>query len=1025
MSAGGRKVALVSLVVLLLVVLTVAAGALVVHQRSLRAELEQARDALAAGRIGVAHARLVALADRWTGDGEVYLLLGEAKLARNERMDALEAWSRVPETSPFFGRAALLRATHLINIGRYTPAEDVLRVAIKNPPAALQYDLERALSRVYAFEGRFGDFRRVLRAVWSRSPNPAGVLKELWTNDHSPMPVEAMKRALDAADEDDDRVWLGRANQAILTGRFADASGWLERCTQRRPGDPPVWQARLDLAVATGNLNDFWTAAGHLPSDRFYLAAVHNLRAWLAARLGNDSLEREELTKLLEQAPGDAPAIERLAALAVAAGKTGDAEQLHRRKAAIDRAHDTYRKIMLEEGQIVDRADELALLAAVLGRGFDAQAWTLLAEARRRGLAAALGASGTGSRPALPDDLFAKASALSSRFEAMPPHGSGTEGKLRDLLEDLHSAAAESRLTAGPAGWVNPGTAPAPTPAFRDDAVAIGLRFRFDNGQTLRHLLPETMSGGVALLDFDGDGWLDVYCVQGGVLDPSAADPGKTAQPDGDRLFRNRGDGSFDDVTERSGIARIAWGQGYGLGVTVGDYDNDGHADLFVTRVATYALYRNRGDGTFEDVTGRAGLAGRRDNPTSAAFADLDNDGDLDLYVCHYMTWDPANPQLCPTEKGDYFYCSPHKVQPAPDHVFRNDGGRFVDVTEAAGCVETEGHGLGVVAADLDGDGRIDLYVANDGTANYLYRNLGGFHFEDIGLQAGVAGGAQGGYQAGMGVACGDMNGDGLPDLMVTNFYGEGTTLYQNLGHGLFADRSAASGIGLATRYLLGFGIAMVDVANIGRLDVVITNGHVNDNRRYYPYAMPSRLYQNQPDGRLVDVSGQAGPPWDVLRVGRGLAAGDLDNDGRIDTVIIAQNEPLSYFHNQTSSVGGFITLKLEGTKCNRDAVGARVTVTAGGRRQVAQRTGGGSYQSANDHRLHFGLGACDRVEVVEVRWPSGTLDQWRDLRAGTGYLLREGETSAQPLAGFPVRSPGQEAPATRTNDAGRASVGK
>src|SRR5262249_3899929 len=212
-----------------------------------------------------------------------------------------------------------------------------------------------------------------------------------------------------------------------------------------------------------------------------------------------------------------------------------------------------------------------------------------------------------------------------------------------------------------------------------------------------------------------------------------------------------RGDGTFEDVTEASGIAAIAWGQGYGLGIAVGDYDNDGQPDLFETRLRTYALYRNRGDGTFEEVTTRAGLAGQRDCPTSAAWADLDNDGDLDLYVCHYMAWDPAHPRLCQTRKGEYFYCDPRKVAPAPDHVFRNDAGRVVEVTATAGFTEAEGRGLGIVAADVDEDHRIDLYVANDGTANYLFHNRGGFHFEEVGHDAGVAAGAAGGYQAGMG----------------------------------------------------------------------------------------------------------------------------------------------------------------------------------------------------------------------------------------------------------------------------------
>ncbi|HZW33909.1 MAG TPA: CRTAC1 family protein, partial [Isosphaeraceae bacterium] len=578
----------------------------------------------------------------------------------------------------------------------------------------------------------------------------------------------------------------------------------------------------------------------------------------------------------------------------------------------------------------------------------------------------------------------------SAPFATVPADGSGP--RLSDRFADLRNAgAAEPETTAASDLTPSTGTAAPVTPEFVDDAEAVGLRFVFDNGRTRQHHLPETMSGGVGLLDFDGDGWLDVYAIGGG---PFPAGPFT-----GDHLFRNRRDGTFEDVTEKAGIAGMA--RGYGHGIAVGDYDNDGDADIFVTRWGSYALYRNRGDGRFEDATTAAGLGGDRDWPTSAAFADLDNDGDLDLYVCHYGVWDPANPRLCVNETGDYFYCDPRNLKPVPDHAFRNDGGRFVDVTATSGLAETDGLGLGVIAADLDDDNRIDLYVANDGTANHFFRNQGGFHFQEVGLEAGVAGNATGHYQAGMGVACGDLDGDGRPDLLVTNFYAEGTTLFRNLGRGLFADRSGVSGIGLASRYLLGFGIGLADVHNDGRPDVLVTNGHVNDNRPHYPYAMPCRLYENRPGGRLVDISDRAGAPWSVLRVGRGLAIGDLDNDGRCDALVLAQNEPLAYLHNRTGQAGHFVLLHLEGTSSNRDGVGARVIVSAAGRRRFAQRVGGGSYQSAHDPRLHFGLGDAPRADQVEVRWPSGRIDRWSDLRGDTGHVLREGDPQPRPLAGF------------------------
>jgi hypothetical protein len=309
---------------------------------------------------------------------------------------------------------------------------------------------------------------------------------------------------------------------------------------------------------------------------------------------------------------------------------------------------------------------------------------------------------------------------------------------------------------------------------------------------------------------------------------------------------------------------------------------------------------------------------------------------------------------------------------------------------------------LGVVATDLDGDDRCDLFVANDSTANFFFHNLGGFRFEEAGHAAGVAANAEGGYQAGMGVACGDLDGDGLADLAVTNFYGQSTSFFHNLGQGLFADHTAAIGLAAPSRNVLGFGIAFFDANNDGQLDLLTANGHVSDMRPVIPFAMPAQLYLGREGGLLTDVTSQAGPAFQRLYVGRGLAVGDFDNSGRQNALMVAQNDPLVAFHNVTQrEAGHFVTFRLEGTKSNRDGVGARVAVIARGRRQVAWRFGGGSFQSAGDARLHFGLGASERVESVEVRWPSGTVDRYRDLAVDRGYCLHEGDASPKRLEGF------------------------
>ena len=706
---------------------------------------------------------------------------------------------------------------------------------------------------------------------------------------------------------------------------------------------------RLDLAAE---------ALRRLPADRLEPIEIASLRARFAEARHDPAFEARVLERLVGEARGNAAALDRLADLAAQAGRGADVALLRRRKAEIDQAKERYRQ-RLADPDPASAADELARLAESLGRTFDAKAWWTLSS-RRGG-----------------DRLRARAAIDRLERAASSPPRPG-----RTAAEELADVMVQPLAPTS-------GSATILMPRYQDDAVASGLSFAFQSGRSPQRQLPETMSGGLGLIDFDGDGLLDVYALQGGAFPPPSG-----ALNCQDRLFRNRGGGVFEDVSAPSGLSRMAGG--YGLGVAVGDYDNDGRADLFITRWRSYSLYRNRADGTLEDVTERAGLGGDRDWPTSSAWADLDGDGDLDLYVCHYLRWDAANPRVCQHSSGDgTTYCDPRDFAALPDHVFRNDGGRFVDVSAEAGIVDRDGRGLGVVAADFDGDGKVDLFVTNDTSANYLFRNLGGFRFREEGVEAGVATNSAGGYLAGMGVACGDLDGDGRIDLAVTNFFGESTTFYHNLGSGQFSDHTAAVGLAAPSRHLLGFGATFLDANNDGRLDLATANGHVNDFHTTTPYKMPAQLLLGSRAGRLVDVSDRAGPPWSVPRLGRGLAVGDLDNDGRLDLVIASLDDPLAYFHNTTAPSSHFLTLRLEGTASNRDAVGARARVFSGGEWRVAQRFGGGSYLSASDPRLHFGLGSARRVDRLEVTWPSGRVDQHADLAADAEYHLIEGDPVA------------------------------
>jgi len=937
-------------------------------QRRSRALLEQAKQEMSEGRYALARRRLTELVARRPGWGEALYHLGVCEQARHRPEAALEVFERVPPDSQWTGWSDVRRSRLEMDRGRFSECEALLRRGAQRTGPHVA-EARWGLVLLLRLEGRFQEARQWLEDGFDEMTSPVETLRRLYKLDVDPFPIEGVRTALDRARKqapEDDRVWLARAHLAIRLGEFAEAETWLKRCLDRRPDDPVVWRMKLESALAADDADQVRQALPHLPTALESAARLPAVRAWLAARAGDQRGERAALDQAVALNPADASALERLATLEHVAGRSDQAARLRESIHGIDRDRKEYIRLLSSESPVAHAA-ELTKLAERLGRPFDARRWAVLAGASR-------------SRDA-------NQSAL--RMPAKP--GGPT---LADLLSDL---AGSSK-----ANGEKPSKSRTPSilvPSFVDDARSAGLNFVQENGARAGQLIPPvTASGGVGLLDFDNDGWLDVYLVQGGVFPPDAQ---AASFCSGDRLFRNRGDGSFEDVTGPSGIGAMPGG--FGHGVAVGDIDNDGRADIFVTRWRSYALYHNKGDGTFEDITRKAGLGGDRDWPTSAALADLDGDGDLDLYVCHYFKWDEKENRSCvdPSNPANY-RCLPLDFEALPDHLFRNDGGRFIDVTREAGIVDIDGRGLGVLAADLDDDGRTDLYVANDMTANYLFRNLGGFHFEEIAQAAGVAASASGSYQAGMGVACGDLDGDGRLDLAVTNFYNESTTFFRNLGEGFFTDQTTAIGLAAPSRYVLGFGISFVDLNNDGALDLITANGHVHDGRPQYPWKMPVQLYVGDGHGKLINIRARSGPPFQVLRMGRGLAVGDLDNDGRVDVLVVSQNEPVAYFHNQTESARGhFITVLLEGTTSNRDAVGAKVSVKHGGRLEVAARLGGGSYQSASDPRVHFGLGESRHVDWVEVRWPSGHVDRFSGLSADTGYRLREGDTSAWPLRGW------------------------
>jgi hypothetical protein len=538
------------------------------------------------------------------------------------------------------------------------------------------------------------------------------------------------------------------------------------------------------------------------------------------------------------------------------------------------------------------------------------------------------------------------------------------------------------------------GRQPAPlTFAFTE----IGARAGFSavtvyGGMKTNRYLLETTGTGAAAFDYDKDGWLDVFVVNGTTLEgfPKGQEPTS-------HLYRNKKDGTFEDVTAQAGLALTGWGQG----ACAGDYDNDGNEDLFVTFFGTNRLFRNRGDGTFDDVTKRAGLDTVRSRwGAGCAFLDYDRNGRLDLFAANYIDLDLASapvPEsgLC-RYKGLPVACGPPGLPGGKNILYRNQGdGTFADVSVASGIARANGtYALGVSTLDFDGDGWVDLYVANDSNPSALYRNNRDGTFTDIGITAGCAYSQDGKPQAGMGVAVGDYNRDGRMDIFKTNFAGDTSTLYANNGNGLCEDRTFASGFGRNTRWL-GWAVAFLDLDLDGWQDLFLVNGHVypevDQVKTEAGYKQRKVVYRNRGDGRFDDVTEQLGPPVTVPKAGRGAAYADFDNDGDVDILVTNVHDTPELYRLDQREARSWSALRLVGVQSNRSAIGARVVLSAGGVTQVSEVRGGGSYYSQNDLRMHFGLGSAEAIDRVEVRWPNGNIEVWTGVEPNRIVTLTEG----------------------------------
>jgi enediyne biosynthesis protein E4 len=564
----------------------------------------------------------------------------------------------------------------------------------------------------------------------------------------------------------------------------------------------------------------------------------------------------------------------------------------------------------------------------------------------------------------------------------------------RSFLRGLAGLASASALPtwAGGAAAAPPGA----SPGFRlvDVTEQAGIRFLHNNGAYGGKLLPETLGPGCAFFDYDRDGWQDILLING--MDW----PRHRQRPSTLQLYHNNRNGTFTDVTRRAGLDL----EMYGMGIAVGDYDNDGWPDVFITCVGQNRLFRNTGKGSFVDVTNPSGLGGRRGFSTSALWFDFDRDGWLDLFVCNYVKWSPEQDVFCSLDGKRKSYCTPEAYHGETCWLFHNRGnGTFEDVTAGSGIFDSSSKSLGVAMLDYDDDGWPDLLVANDTQPNKLYRNLRNGEFRDVAVDSGIALSTEGKARAGMGVDVADFDNSGKPGVAITNFDNEMIGLYRIAGGGNYTDVAAQSGVGMVSKDKLGFGCVFADANLDGTLDLAVVNGHIDDtvrNVRGVGYAQAPQMFLNTGHGTFREVGNEVGGGFSEPKVGRGLAYGDFDRDGDLDLLMTTNHGPAYLYRNDQLAANHSIRFRLIGTRSNRDGIGAAVEVFAAGSRQSRLVKGGSSYLSQSELPLTFGLGKLDKVERVVILWPSGRSEEYKDLAAGRGYECTEAE-GIRPLEGF------------------------
>jgi tetratricopeptide (TPR) repeat protein len=915
---------------------------------------------------------------------EALLLRAQLAVVQNDSELALQTLARIGEAPSWIAlQARYGEGSVLIGLGRAREAEAALLRALELEPRASE--VEKKLRDLYMLQLRREEFRSLLRARRERQPWTLADLLDFMVAGHIPkLHMQDWAQSVNTFVDHDPH---DAESRIALAAYFAAASQFKESEEMARSvllADRTSARARALLADALMGQDKPWDAQAVLhdarPQDRAHPQVQRSLGR-LALTLGNVAAALEHLRYSLQIDPGDPTALYLLGLARQRAGVTGQEVDLvvlaRRMHNLLDVAHHIVSEASkaTDPTTILEQIRQLAELM-VAAELYEDAVYCLEFLMHKQHTNQAITALHDKAR-----NEFDRRT--NERIASMPPNPSGSAAipATSPATNNLNRTDADPALR------------------FEDVASHVGVAFSYFTGNTGKKYLFETLGGGVAAFDFDCDGWPDLYFSQGSRFPRDTSDFSYR-----DQLYRNRNGKAFESATRSAGLGDFE----YTIGCTAGDYDNDGFMDLFISNYGRLRVYRNNGDGSFSDVSQATGTASAGMN-TSLALADLDRDGDLDLYVVKYLT----DISVCKDRSGKILVCHPATFQGDQDLMFENLGASvFQDVTSSCGVEVPDSKGLGAVIADLDNDGWPDVYISNDTTPNLLFHNQSStqpalpetsMHFKESGLLSGTALSRDGRAQAGMGIACDDFDSNGCLDLYVTNFYLETNSLYLNQGKLSFVASTRPECLVAATGPLLGFGTQAIDADLDGRPDLFVTNGHIDDFREqdsHVMWKMPSKLYRNLGGLHFADVSAAAGAFFSGNFLGRGVARLDWNRDTRPDLVAVHQNEPVALLQNLTETAAHRVVIECVGTASNRDAINIRLRLAAGGKKRLFECMGGDGYLALNERRQIIGMGETDRIDALEVHWPSGRHDLWPDLPADVVLRLSEGQPpKIEPIA--------------------------